>query len=100
MLKICEKYANQHGLQFSTDPDPRKWKTKCISFLHEVKELRPMMLCGNPLPWVEDGKHVGHYIKNVSDGMKNDMKVKRARYIGKNNELIQEFSFAHHKTKL
>ena len=28
------------------------------------------------------------------------MKVKRARYIGRNNELLQEFSFAHHKTKL
>ena len=32
--------------------------------------------------------------------MKYDMKVKRARYIGRNNELLQEFSFAHHKTKL
>ena len=29
-----------------------------------------------------------------------DMKVKRARYIAKNNELLQEFSFAHYETKI
>ena len=32
--------------------------------------------------------------------MKYDMKVKTARYIGKNIELIQEFSFAHPHTKI
>ena len=33
------------------------------------------------------------------NGMKQDMKEKRARYIGRNNELLQEFGFAHPKTK-
>ena len=32
MLKICEKYANEHNLRFSTDPNPVKCKTKCIAF--------------------------------------------------------------------
>ena len=30
MLKICEQYASEHNLQFSTNPDPVKCKTKCI----------------------------------------------------------------------
>ena len=71
-----------------------------MAFLNDNRKLRQMMLCGNPLPWVEDGKHVGHHLKNISDGLKYDMKVKRAKYIRKNNELLQEFSFAHYKTKL
>ena len=100
MLKICENYATEHGLQFSTDPNPRKCKTKCITFVHDNKKLRPMMLCRNPLPWVEDGKHIGHCIQNVSNGMIYDMKVKRARYIGKNNELLQGFAFAHPLTRI
>ena len=33
------------------------------------------------------------------DGMRQDMKEKRARYISRNIELNQEFSFAHPKTK-
>ena len=32
--------------------------------------------------------------------MKCDMKVKRARYISKNNELLQEFAFAHPLTRI
>ena len=34
------------------------------------------------------------------NGMKQDMKEKRARYIGRNNELLQEFGFAHPRTKV
>ena len=33
------------------------------------------------------------------DGLKHDIKVKRAKYIDRNNELIQEYGFAHAKTK-
>ena len=58
-------YANDHGLKFSTDPDPKKSKTRCLAFL-----------------------------KNES------VKNKRAAYmyIEKNND-IQEFNFAHPKTR-
>ena len=38
-------------------------------------------------------------ITNKIDGCEEDMKVKNARYIGRNIELNQEFSFAHPKTK-
>ena len=53
MLNICEKSAADHNLKFSTDANPVKCKTKCIAFQRKSKPLVPMILCGNPLPWVE-----------------------------------------------
>ena len=100
MLKTCEEFAEEYGLQFSTDPNPKKCKTKCIAYLKNERPLRKLQLCGNNLPWVDAGKHVGNNIGNVMDGMKKDMRIKRAKYIDKNNELCQEFYFAHPKSKL
>jgi hypothetical protein len=53
-----------------------------------------------PLPWVKAGKHLGNNITNSCDGMKQDIKIKRAAFIDKNNELNQEFAFAHPLTKV
>ena len=93
MLKICESYASSHDLKFSTDPDPRKCKTKCLAFLKKRRDLPSLKLCGNNLPWVSNGKHLGNNIEDKIDGMKCDMKVKRANYITRNNELFQELNF-------
>ena len=87
MLNIC--YNAEHGLQFSTDPNPRKSKTKCIAFLQSERELRPMTLCGNYLPRVKSGKHVGQNLTNKADGLRHDMVIKRARFIDRNNTLRQ-----------
>ena len=62
-----------------------------------------MMLCGNALPWVSSCKHLGNIIvtsaaADAGDIRSQDVKVKRASFINKNNELIQEFHFAHPKT--
>ena len=100
MLKICEVYAMKHNLRFSTDPNPKKCKTKCLAFLHSRRELKQLILCGTPLPWVSDGVHLGNNFQNKYDGMKQDMSVKRAKYITKNCEIIQEFFFAHPETRL
>ena len=51
MLKICENYALEHGLKFSTDPIAKKSKTKCLAYLKDKRELRKLVLCGNTLPW-------------------------------------------------
>ena len=99
MLRIFELYSKSHDLQFSTDPDPRKCKTKCIAFLKQKRDLPSMKLCSNDLPWVSVGKHLGNNIEDKVDGMKLDMKIKRANYINKNNELCQEFHFCHPITK-
>ena len=100
MLKICEEYAGTHNLKFSTDKDPDKCKTKCLAFLLKDRPLPAMKLCGNSLPWVDSGKHLGMNIETKIDGMKGDLKQKRAQYISRNNDILQEFSFSHSTTKM
>ena len=87
MLQTCEEYNEEHGLRFSTDPKPEKSKTKCIAFLKTERVLKPMILCGNELPWVKVGKHVGQNVTNQADGLKKDILMKRAKFIDKNNTL-------------
>ena len=99
MLKTCEEYAEIHNLKFSTDVNPHKCKTKCIAFLKKDRVIAEVQLCGNPLPWVPSGKHLGMHFLNKIDGMKHDIMVKRAQFIGRNNELRQEYSFSHPRTK-
>ena len=100
MIKTMEIYANSHNLIFSTDPVPSKCKTKTIAFVVKKTTLRTMMLCGNPLPWVSKFKHLGITVSNQIDGCQEDLCVKNARYIAKNNQLNQEFYFAHTRTKM
>ena len=100
MLNTCEIYNKEHGLQFSTDPKPAKSKTKCIAFLKTERNLKPVQLCGNNLPWVKVGKHVGQNIADKADGLKKDILIKRAKFIDRNNTLRQEFHFAHPDTLL
>ena len=100
MLETCQNYAMEHGLKFSTNVNPIKCKTKCIAFLFKDKILEPAVLCGDPLPWVQGGVHLGNHIKNTSDGMGQDIRVKRANFISKNIELNQEFDFSHPLTKV
>ena len=95
MLNTCQEFAAEHNLKFSTDKDLKKCKTKCMAFLHKPRELRSMMLCGNPLPWVDQLLHLGNMVSNKMDGGQVDMKQKEARYIDKNCTINQEFSFAH-----
>ena len=97
--RICSEYAQEHNLKFSTNVNPVKSKTKCLAFLKNQRVIKPMTLCGDNLPWVAKGKHLGNIVENKSDGMKKDLIVKRAQYIQKNNELNQEFFFTHPDTK-
>jgi hypothetical protein len=62
MLKCCEEYALQHNLEFSTDPDPNKSKSKCIYFKGKVRnrELPDHLVL--KLPWVEKAEHLGHLL--------------------------------------
>jgi hypothetical protein len=103
MLRICESYAASHGLKFSTDPCPKKSKTKCLSFLQKERYVKPVILCENELPWVTSCKHLGNTIVNTATAVAGDIRsqdvmIKRAAYIDKNNDLLQEFHFAHPRT--
>ena len=100
MLKTCEEYAAGHNLKFSTDPDPVRCKTKLMAFMKKPRDLPELMLCGNPLPWVDRVKHLGNFVSNVIDGGQVDIKVKAAKYVDKCNSLEQEFFFAHPETKV
>ena len=99
MLKICKQFAEEHNLQFSTDPNPRKCKTKCIAFLKKQRQLPGLKFCGDFLPWAENFKHLGNNLENKINGMKADMNIKKAQFITKNCELNQEFFFSHPKTR-
>ena len=95
MLFTCQEFAATHNLKFSTDPNPSKCKTKCMAFLNQERALPSVVLCGNPLPWVDKLMHLGNMVSNKVDGGQLDMKQKEARYIEKNCTINQEFSFAH-----
>ena len=101
MLSICERYALRHGLKFSTDNNPIKSKTKCLAFLQTNREIKSVKLCGNELPWVKSCMHLGNTITSIKgiDIRAQDIKNKRASYINRSNEIVQEFHFAHPATR-
>ena len=100
MLKVCETYADTHNLKFSTNANPSKSKTKCMAYMFKERDLREMVLCGNKLPWVDKGKHLGMRIDAKKDNLlTKDIMEKRARYIQNCNELVQEFSYTSCRTK-
>ena len=91
MLQVCEDYARNNNLEFSTDPDPKKSKSKCI-FMQGIKKLpKPanLKLYGVDLPWVKTANHLGHELSEECS-MVVDMQQKRADFIQKSAE-IREF---------
>ena len=101
MLTTCESYAKNHNLIFSTDTNENKSKTKCIAFLKNDRQLGKLTLCDKFLPWVKNVKHLGVALENKFGGLlKHDVLVKRAQYIQTNNEIMQEFYYAHPRTKI
>ena len=101
MLNKAQEYVREHSISFSTDPEPKKSKTKGIIFTRKPLKFspEPLTLNGNPLPWIEDAKYLGNTITSIPDGFSKDAKQKRARYIEKNCELMQEFPTAHPEVK-
>ena len=83
MLDIAQKYASDHKISFSTNPLPEKSKTKGIVFSNRELKWQPaaLQLCGNPLPWVKSAKYLGNKVTGIMDGLSQDIKIKRARYI-------------------
>ena len=93
-LNICGDYAAKHNLEFSTDPDPIKSKSKCL-FFHLGREETPanVWLSGQPLPWVERAAHLGHEL-DITANQEIDCSITRAQYIGQCNEIMNMFKFA------
>ena len=100
MLTTCEKYAVGHNLSFSTNENVNKCKTKCMTFIKTNRNLKSMKWCRHNLPWVKSARHLRNKIEDKLNGMRQDMREKRAQFIQKNNEICQEFSFANLSTKI
>ena len=96
MLEVCENYAKDYNICFSTDPNPQKSKSKCIYMSgknRNVSRPAPLILEGRELPWVEAATHLGHEL-HQSGLMEHDAKVKRAEFINKAVEIRETFGFA------
>ena len=101
MLTMAEMYAEEHKISFSTHQLPAKSKTKGIVFSKRDLDWSPapLMLCNNPLPWVKSAKYLGNNISNLVDGLSQDVRVKRASFIERNCDILQDFHFAHPQVK-
>ena len=96
MVNICQDYVESRNLQFGTNSEPEKSKTKCIFFSQKIKanfQPRNIMLNGNKLPWVKSVKHLGHLLEQ-DNSMRSDLAQKRGTFIAKVNSILQEFHFA------
>ena len=81
---------------FSTDPDARKSKTKCVFMCGKKKLEKPAPLClyGRELPFVRNATHLGNEMRE--DGtMDMDIKEKTAAFITRSLEIREQFLFAH-----
>ena len=93
MVKICEEFAKKKSLKFSTNVNPKKSKTKCIVFTRGKQvEAAPILLNGDPLPWVGDIKHLGNTLQS-DNSMKTDCIQKGGKFIGKVNSLLKGLHF-------
>ena len=63
MQDTCHRFPDRVNLKFSTDPNPKKSKTKCIFVTGKNKKKQKpenLILDGKMLPWVESAIHLGH----------------------------------------
>ena len=103
MLDICENFAIEHSMQFSTDSNPSKSKTKCILFSRTIsnENVKNVLLNGNELPWVESAKHLGNLLANkinyrfMSPDTKMDLRQKRAIFFQRCHQIMQQFGQYH-----
>ena len=101
MLSICESFASSHSMQFSTDVDPAKSKTKCLIFSKTLRseEVENVKLNGNNLPWVATAKHLGNHLSSKinfscnAPETKSDLLCKRAILFDKVHQIQQQFGY-------
>ena len=96
MINISQNFVTKLNLRFGTNSNPEKSKTKCIAFSKKrrpIQPLKPIILDGHPLPWVQQVEHLGHTLQ-VDNSMKIDVNLKHGAFIGKVNSILQEFHYA------
>ena len=104
MIEVCEIYASEHNLEFSTHPEPSKSKTKCVYFCGRVggrvRYPDPVYLDGKALPWVESADHLGHTLHQLTS-MDKDCQRARGKFISKSVQIRDQLAYADplHKVK-
>ena len=95
MVNVCQQYGADHNLTFSTDPDPKKSKTKCVLFTSENRKSYPVniSLDGKQLPWVDRIEHLGHILQQ-NGSMEADASRARASFMAKANDIRDNLYFA------
>ena len=99
MLNICQDFAKDHSMQFSTDPDPKKSKTKCLHFTLQERTVNPLKLNGDDLPWVKKALHLGNTLTTdisktlLQMNTSSDLLQKRAIFFKNVHELKQAYGF-------
>ena len=94
MLNVCEKYALENNLRFSTHVEESKSKCKALHVTGQksiVDPPVPLKLFGEVLPWVLSCDHN----LNISGTMDGDCRRKRAEFIDKSVNTRELFHFAH-----
>ena len=96
MVTFCEEFGKEHNLEFSTDPNPNKSKTKCILFKgkHRVQPPAPVQLDGKDLPWVPSLEHLGHTL-HESMSMETDCKRARSSFMRRADDIRHELHFCY-----
>ena len=101
LLSLCEKFAEENNIMFSTHNDPAKSRSKAMFMTGRISQdslPSPLILCGKKLPWVSRCQHLGHTF--TSDGsLDQDCKEKRAAFIDAAVKTREMFNFAHPKEK-
>jgi hypothetical protein len=96
MLDTASSFVREVGLGFGTDPNPAKSKCKAIFMVGRHRGLvkpAPLLLSGQPLPWVQHATHLGHEFHE--DGtMLMDTRMRRGAFIGRCLEVQEAFAFA------
>ena len=99
MLSVCERYAEDQNLVFSTDPNPELSKTKCLYMVgkvrgRQVQYPKPVRLSGAELPWVKHANHLGHTLHEDCT-MEEDARSKRMAFISDSLDIRDMFAWAH-----
>ena len=97
MLTVCERFAKCNNMQFSTNDNPAKSKSKAVFVTGTKQKVVPqvsLVLYGKNLPWVEHCEHLGTVI-NSSVSMDQDCQRKKAEFIDSSVKIREAFSFAH-----
>ena len=102
MLKVCEIWSNEYHIEFSTDENPVKSKTKVIIVKHRSGKLiniAPLTLYGKQLPTVKSGDYLGQTITQEGN-MEEDVRIRKAIFSRKARETLDDLHFAQPEQKL